>query len=81
MSYTKKYFLQRVKAVNEVYLKCHKQGMFNEYIYQHHIKWQFHISRSTFYEYLTIPYAAQLKEIERREAAEKEQNPRLFDEH
>ena len=79
MPYTKKYVLQRIKAVNEVYLECHAKGMFTEYIYEHYIRRQFHISRSTFYEYLTIPYERELKELARREAEEKAQNPELFD--
>ncbi len=80
MSYTRKYFLERVKEVNEVYKEHAKQGMFNEYIYKHIIQPRFHISRSTFYEYLTIPYAAQLKKIQAEEEACKRQNPTIFDE-
>ena len=78
MAYTRKYFLNRVKAVNEIYTQNTKRGASNEWIYEHLIKDVFHISRSTFYDYLTIPYAAQLKEIERAEALRKAQEPTLF---
>lgn len=78
MAYTKKYFLKRVKEVNEVYLEQYQRGLFNEYIYEHYIKHKFHISRSTFYEYLTIPYASQLRQLEQQEAERKRQNPTLF---
>ena len=78
MAYTRKYFLNRVREVNEVYLEHHKRGVFNEFIYKNYIKSRFHISRSTFYEYLTIPYAAQLKEVERKEAELKKITPTLF---
>lgn len=78
MSYNKKHFLQRVKAVNEVYIDCHKHGVPNEYIYEHFIRRQYHISRSTFYEYLAIPYSALLKELEQLETEQNKQNPTLF---
>lgn len=64
MGYTRKYFLERVKCVNEVYLEHASRGMTNEYIYRHYILPRFHISRTTFYQYLTIPYAAQQREME-----------------
>lgn len=79
MAYTKKYFLNRVREVNEVYVEQSKHGLCNEYIYNHFIRDHFHISRSTFYDFLTIPYASELKKIEQREAEHKRTNPELFD--
>lgn len=78
MAYTRKYFLHRVKAVNEIYKENTKRGATNEWIYEHLIKDVYHISRSTFYEYLTIPYASQLREIEKRESLRAKQEPTLF---
>lgn len=78
MAYTKKYFLHRVKAVNEVYIDLHRLGVSNERIYEDHIKNMYHISRSTFYEYLTIPYAIQLRHIEEDERLRIRQQPTLF---
>lgn len=78
MPYTRKYFLQRVREVNEVYLAHAGRGLFNEYIYRNYIRDRFHISRTTFYQYLTIPYEAELKKIAEREAAKNTRNPTLF---
>lgn len=68
MAYSQKFFLQRVREVNEVYLKLHAVGMPNEHIYTQFICSRFHISRSTFYAYLQIPYNRLIADIERREA-------------
>lgn len=78
MPYTRKYFLQRVKEVNEIYIEQSKRGLFNEHIYRHFIRNRFHISRTTFYQYLTIPYASELKKIEQRERERQLREPSLF---
>ena len=70
--------LLRVKEVNELYVEKSKIGLSTEFIYRTFIAPRFHISRSTLYEYLAIPYERQLKEIFEREKADKEQNPTLF---
>ena len=70
--------LFRVKEVNELYVEKAKIGLTTEFIYRTFIEPRFHISRSTLYEYLAIPYDRQLKEIYQREKAEQEQNPTLF---
>lgn len=81
MAYTRRYLLKRIKEVNEIYLRESQRGVNNEFIYAHHIRDRFHISRSTFYEYLTVPYERQLRELDEREAREQAQNPKLpFDE-
>ena len=66
MAYNRENFLKKVKEVNEIYIEHHNKGIFNEYIYKHFIAEQFHISRSTFYTYLTIPYKTQLKAIQEK---------------
>lgn len=63
--------------MNEIYLREAKRGVNNEFIYDNYIREQYHISRSTFYEYLTVPYEKELKELDRREADEQRQNPTL----
>ncbi len=78
MAFSRKNMLFRVKEVNELYVEKAKIGLTTEFIYRTFIKPRFHISRSTLYEYLAIPYDRQLKEIYQREKAEKEQNPTLF---
>lgn len=49
-------YLNSVKEVNEIYLFYHLKGVCNEYIYKTYIQDKFYISRSTFYNYLAIPY-------------------------
>ena len=78
MAFSRKNMLFRVKEVNELYVEKAKIGLTTEFIYRTFIKPRFHISRSTLYEYLAIPYDRQLKEICQREKAEQEQNPTLF---
>lgn len=78
MAFSRKNMLLRVKEVNELYVEKSKIGLSTEFIYRTFIEPRFHISRSTLYEYLAIPYERQLKEISQREQAEKEQNPTLF---
>lgn len=78
MAYTRKNLLLRVKEVNETFVAKQKIGLSTEYIYRHFIWPVYHISRSTLYEYLAIPYKTQLKEIERRETEEKRIYPSLF---
>ena len=57
-------FLLRVRDVNEVFLLHNKRGVFSENIYRMYVKDRFHISRSTFFRYLTIPYKKKLGSID-----------------
>jgi hypothetical protein len=57
-----KYFLYRVKRVNEIYIEYHGQGYSNIYIYKNHIREEFGISLCTFYSYLSINYKRLMKE-------------------
>jgi len=63
MAYRRENYLNRVKKVNEVYIPLARKGIPNETIFREHIQRQFDISRSTFYEYLTIPYTTELEKI------------------
>ena len=64
MPYNKINYLQKVAAVNETFIKYTAKGLSNEYIYNNYIKSVFFISRTTFYNYLSIPYKKELKQIE-----------------
>ena len=79
MAYNRRHFLKRVKKVNEVYLEHANKGMFHLHIYDKFIKDAFNISRSTFYEYLSIPYKALIKELDEQEEKFNKQNPKVFD--
>ena len=78
MAYNRRNFLLRVKEVNEIYKRESKKGLFTEYIYTHFVQEQYHISRATFYNFLTIPYERELKKAEEKEAEDKRRNPTLF---
>lgn len=78
MAYTRRYLLNRIKAVNEIYIREARRGVNNEYIYKNLIRDRFHISRSTFYAYLTVPFERQLRELDEHEARVARQNPTLF---
>ncbi len=80
MAYSRKNLLTRVKEVNELYVEKQKIGLTTEYIYRTFIEPRFHISRSTLYNYLTIPYMSQLRKIEEHEREKARSNPTLFDE-
>jgi len=64
MAYNRKMFLKKVQKVNEVYLEYANKGISNKYIFENYIQDQFCISIATFYNYLTIPYVSELKQIE-----------------
>ena len=68
MAFSRKNFLLRVKEVNELYKEKQRIGLSTEFIHRTFIAPQFHISRSTLYEWLTIPYAKQLREIAEADA-------------
>ncbi|GHV66949.1 hypothetical protein FACS1894199_11420 [Bacteroidia bacterium] len=63
MAYTKRFFLERVREINEIYSEYSQKGDPTDYIYRNHIRDRFHISRSAFYEYLSIPYKNMLKKM------------------
>lgn len=63
MAYNQKYFLLRVKDVNEVYQMYHDKGYPATWIYRNHIKNVFHISKSTMDRYLGIPYKRDLERM------------------
>jgi hypothetical protein len=48
--------MERIREVNEIYKEQSEKGLSNEYIYNHFIVDRYHISRTTFYSYLTVPY-------------------------
>lgn len=63
MAYNRENFLNRVKEVNELYLAKQRLGIPLARIYRDYIEPQFHISRSTLYEWLAIPYEKELRQI------------------
>jgi hypothetical protein len=56
--------LLRALAVQELYKEYQANGATNEWIYQNVVMHRFYISRATFYRYLSIPAARELKRLE-----------------
>lgn len=83
MAYNRYNLLLKVKEVNEIYVEYSSKGVFAEYIFNTYIKDAYKISRSTFWNYLSIPYEKELKiELEnkaKREAAKKAQTQISFE--
>jgi hypothetical protein len=75
--YNRRNFLLRVKDVNEVYLDHHSRGIPAEYIFRNHVHERFRISRTTFFEYLAIPYKRELELLDRKQ----NRQMNLFDEN
>jgi hypothetical protein len=67
MAYNKRYFYQRVAEIQDVVFEAQKNGASLAWIYRNKIRRQFHISKSTFDNYLGIPAKAELKRIEENE--------------
>lgn len=67
MAYNKRFFMLRVKEVNEVFQMYHDKGYPATWIYKNHIKNVFHISKSTMDRYLGIPYKRDLAKIWEKE--------------
>lgn len=70
----------RVKEVNELFVEKQRLGLSTEYIYRTFVAPRYHISRTTLYNWLTIPYKKQLEELALQEEIEKAENPTLFQE-
>jgi hypothetical protein len=64
MAYNKKYFYRRVAEIQDIVIKEQQNGASLTWIYRNKIRRQFHISKSTFDNYLGIPAKAELKKLE-----------------
>ena len=62
MAYNNRNKLEKSVKITDIYLKYKPLGYSNEYIYKNYIYPEFYISRSTFYNCLTIPAKRLLKE-------------------
>ncbi len=64
MAYNRKNFLERVLAVQKIVLAEQEHGATLSWIYRNRIKARFHISKSTFDNYLSIAAKAELNRLE-----------------
>ncbi len=77
MAYNKKNFYQKVIKIQELTNEYRKQGLTFTAIFELHVHKQFHISKSTYDNYLGIPAKRELKKLEDIEA-EKAKQLKLF---
>lgn len=65
MAYNKKNKLKRIIDIQQTYLECNRQhGSTAQWVFENKIKPIYHISRSTFYDYLSINAKLELKKLE-----------------
>jgi hypothetical protein len=63
MAYNKINFYERVAEIQDIVREHSAKGVPYSWVYRNLIKHQYHISVSTFYNYLGIPARAKLKEL------------------
>lgn len=63
MAYNRKYYLKRIVEIQQVTLEEQKKGATLRWIYKNKIKETYHISYTTYSNYLGIPAKRQLKEL------------------
>jgi len=63
MAFNKANFLEKVLAVQTVYLEYSAKGSTDKWIFENLIEKNFFISKRTFYNYLTIPASRELKQM------------------
>lgn len=68
MAYNRKNFLLKVLAVQEIYQQYKEDGVTAKAIYEKYIKDQYHISKSTFDNYLSINAKLELKHLDNEDA-------------
>ena len=64
MAYNRRYFLERVIEIQDIVKREKKRGSYQVWIYENLIKDQFHISVSTFNNYLGINARRELAKLE-----------------
>jgi hypothetical protein len=67
MAYNRKNLLKKIIDIQELTLQHTRKGVTQEYVYSHHIYPIYHISRATYYEYLSINAKKELKDLELQE--------------
>lgn len=63
MAYNRRYYLKRIVEIQEVTLAEQRQGATLKWIYKNKIKEAYHISYTTYSNYLGIPAKKQLEEL------------------
>jgi len=63
MAYNRKNFLIKVINIQQIQIDYNKKGVTNEFIFDNIIQPRYFISRTTFYNYLTINARKELTEL------------------
>lgn len=64
MAYNKRYFLKRIIEIQDIVMREKNRGSYQVWIYENLIKDQFHISYSTFNNYLGTNARRELARLE-----------------
>lgn len=64
MAYNQRNMLNKVREIQDIYLKHHQEGVTSLYIYTTYIKKQYHISQRTYEKYLGINVKLELKRLD-----------------
>ncbi len=67
MAYNRRNYLKRIVEIQQLVLREQENGATLVWIYRNRIKERYHISYSTFNNYLGMPAAKELKELELKE--------------
>lgn len=78
MAYTKRYLLKKIIEIQTIVLREKNRGASQIWIYKHLIASTYHISESTFNNYLAINAKRDLETLERLEAEKRKQQLNLF---
>lgn len=67
MTHYSKNYLQRAKAIQDLYNEHKRDGVTTAYIFRTYIQPRFYISIATFYNYLSVPAIRELKKLEQQQ--------------
>ena len=72
MAYSKRYLLNKIIEIQAIVLRENKRGCFQKATYENHIKEQYHISYSTFNNYLARNAKKELADLNNKENEDKQ---------
>ena len=78
MAYTRKYLLKKIIEIQSIVLREKHRGASQLWIYNNLIAGSYHISESTFNNYLAVNAKKELDILEKKEADRKKVQPSLF---
>lgn len=67
VAYNRRNLLKKIIEIQNITLEFKKMGVTQKRIFTDHIEKRYHISRSTYYDYLSTSAKLQLKKIEKQE--------------